>query len=139
MRNVCSYLMPILNGPCGFLFFYFSRCALRRSEIPYQTVRMNTGTRELFTIRVLVDDTDRVLATEPENQFSDERRRCNPPIYLHSHTASAELPTRYAPAKAVGRTSPRTTVITLVYVGGEGMNVNMVYAGEARHRAFRSG
>lgn len=41
---------------------------------------------------------------------------------------------RFAPAKAVNLTAPRTIVITLLYSGVEGMNVNMVHVREAGHQ-----
>lgn len=75
----------------------------------------NIGTRATCTSTVLLIGADRVLATESKKQFAGERRRCNQPIYLHTHTAAAERSALSTPAKALVSTAPRTFVIKLMY------------------------
>lgn len=74
---------------------------------------MNTETIKSVITILLVGGADGVVATQPENLFKGERRRCNPLTYLHMSTTAAEPPARCAPVKAVNLIAPRTIVVTL--------------------------
>lgn len=86
---------------------------------------MNIATRGLFTTAVLADGADRVLAAQREKQYltvSAEELVCQP-----IRTRTPLQPTcsrRCLPADAVDLIASSTALITLVYLGGKGMNGN---------------
>lgn len=110
--------------PREFILYGFGGRILKRGKRkPVKMVLGSTGTRRLFITKAIEGGAGRVLDTEPE--IHRERRRCNPPLTLHTHNAAAELPARCASVKAVDLTAHRTIVVRLVCSGVEGKNTDM--------------